>query len=551
MDAAQRQLTLNQADQMRQAQQWAEAVRLYSQLLQEPGLQDNAVFHHNFALSLLGDMQADQAIVHADKALALHPALWQSVVVKVRALTQMGRTQAATSLLQTARSQYPQRAEFALELATVILHQQCDARLARQLVQPHLANPATATDASLTDIIASLYDRDDTAQSVNSRAMQFAHTHLDRNQGGKVDHTTPPAQLNSGRKRLGLISPHFNCSPVFFFCSGALTQLAQEFDLVFFSRSHVADWATAELRLLAREWFEVAHLSAEPLDHFVRAQSLDVLLDLGGWMDPIALKAISTKPAARMYKWVGGQSITTGLSAFDGFITDVAQTPPGFEQLFSEPLVRLPSGYVSYTAPAYMPAPVPASTHIYLLGIIANPVKVSQAFLRQLSASLQSKNSTAVTLPTTLRFIDKRYGNTELRARILQSLADAQTSLGDQLRIEFVTPTNHLEYLTHVGQLSSVADTFPYTGGLTAMEALSLGVPCSSEAGILFCERHSHAHQNFLQSRHHPRNRRAPPQPGKPRQSLVPPDCPRSDHAALAASLSQLFNTGSVEVAVA
>jgi predicted O-linked N-acetylglucosamine transferase (SPINDLY family) len=61
-------------------------------------------------------------------------------------------------------------------------------------------------------------------------------------------------------------------------------------------------------------------------------------------MDPIGLRAISTKPAARMYKWVGGQSITTGLRAFDGWLSDAEQTPAGFEPWFTEPLLRLPHG---------------------------------------------------------------------------------------------------------------------------------------------------------------------------------------------------------------
>ena len=48
------------------------------------------------------------------------------------------------------------------------------------------------------------------------------------------------------------------------------------------------------------------------------------------------------------------------MRAFDGFITDRHQTPAGFERWFTEPLVRLPLGYVTYTPPPYMPAPVPA-----------------------------------------------------------------------------------------------------------------------------------------------------------------------------------------------
>ena len=532
---------LKSANQMRQTQNWGEAVRLYGQL--EVQLRDDGVFHHNFALSLLGAKQTGLALVQAERALALLPHLWQAAVVKVRALSAEGRAQEAADVLEDLTLRYPERGEFALELASITLHHICNARLARQLVQPHLHKPATATDACLTDIVASLYDRDETAQSLNTRALAFARSHLDRSDSKPVMPLVPLAS-RKGRKRLGLLSPHLNCSPVFFFCSGALRLLCQDFDLVFLSRSPVADWATAELRLLASDWFDVVSLNAEQLDAFVRSQSLDVLLDLGGWMDPVALKAISTKPAALMYKWVGGQSISTGLRAFDGFITDLEQTPLGFEGWFTEPLVRLPKGYVSYSPPSYLPAPVAASTHSHVLGVIANPVKVSQPFLEQLCANLQHRRVEGT--PIALRLIDKRYGNRALQARILASLQAAQLQLGDQLRVEFVTPTSHLAYLTAVGQLSEVADTFPYTGGLTTMEALSLGVPCSGQLGALFCERHTHAHRSFLQSSSIASEARSP-LPGELRQSLVPPNSPRSDHAALAASLAQLFTTGGVE----
>ena len=338
---------------------------------------------------------------------------------------------------------------------------------------------------------------------------------------------TEPVEGASPRQRLriGLLSPHFNCSPVYFFCSGALRLLAQEFDLYFFSRSQRTDWATEQLRALASGWFDVASLSAEPLDAFLRQHALDVLLDLGGWMDPIGLRAISTKPAARMYKWVGGQSVTTGLRAFDGWLSDAEQTPAGFEPWFTEPLLRLPHGYVTYTPPPYMPAPVPRSAHEHVLGVIANPVKVSEAFLAALSTSLQTRKASA--LPLQLRFIDKRYLHSSLQERILSALDGAQQKLGAQLSVQFIAPPDHQSYLSAVGQLSEMLDTFPYTGGLTTMEALTLGVACSGRAGLLFCERHTHAHLHYAQL----------------------PARPRSNHAALARSLSQLFTHGSVEEA--
>lgn len=547
MDVMDLKATLSLADQKRQAQQWREAIALYRQL--EEQLTGHAALHHNLALCLLGAGELSQALAQADLALTQQPALWQAAVVKARVLTALGQGLEASALLERLCQAHPERGQLALELATMALHEACDARRARALVQPWLASPEHAADAQLTDLMASLYDRDEAAQSaadVNDRAIAFARAHLERGVASRLFGTTPPtARAQRIRRRVGLLSPLFSCSPVYFFCSGALRLLAADFDFYFFHRGRRSDWATQEFRGLAAKWFDVPDLTPEALDDFMRQHALDVLLDLGGWMDPAGLRALSTKPAKRMYKWVGGQSITTGLRAFDGFITDAEQTPAGYERWFTEPLLRLPQGYVSYTPPSYLPLPRPAPEHAHVLGVIANPVKVSQAFLDSLLRTVRERAQEG--LPLELHFVDRRYHHPQLLDRIRTALQPALASLGEQVRLTFVVPDNHQAYLSAVAGLSEMVDTHPYTGGLTTMEALSLGVRCSGAAGTLFCERHTHAHMSFLRSPGERRKRARPVKPGAERRSLVPADCPRANHAALARALSQLFRSGSLK----
>ena len=69
---------------------------------------------------------------------------------------------------------------------------------------------------------------------------------------------------------------------------------------------------------------------------------------------------------------------------------------------------------------------------------------------------------------------------------------DARTLPG--LAIDFVTPSDHLAYLSAVGQLDVTLDTWPYSGGLTTIEALAMGVPSLTRSGQLFCERHTESH---------------------------------------------------------
>jgi hypothetical protein len=251
------------------------------------------------------------------------------------------------------------------------------------------------------------------------------------------------------------------------------------------------DWGTAAFRSLASDWIDVSQASSQALADTLTRHALDVLIDLGGWMDPVALQALSSKPARRLYKWVGGQSATTGLRVFDGFITDRYQTPAGTDHLYSEPLLRLKSGYVTYTAPPYLPKPRKPRRRQIHLGVIANPTKVSRGFLADLRKrwptwqAAQAKQGRDIAL----RFIDYRYQNGALRQRVQTALAG--------LEMAFITPNSHLDYLTAVGQLDATLDSWPYSGGLTTIEALALGVPAYTRLGELFCERHTVAHCRY------------------------------------------------------
>jgi hypothetical protein len=180
------------------------------------------------------------------------------------------------------------------------------------------------------------------------------------------------------------------------------------------------------------------------------------------------LQALATQPAMRQYKWVGGQSVTTGLKCFSGFISDDHHTPPGSDLYYTEPLLRVPGGYVSYTPPPYMPAPQSPPSDGVHVGIIANPAKLSDgylAYVRQNWAAWQQRSIA----PLQLHLIDKRY-----------QLAPLQQRISDQLMglpVHFHTPASHADYLTAIGRLHCVLDTWPYSGGLTTIEAHALGVP--------------------------------------------------------------------------
>lgn len=511
------------ADADRHANRWPEALAGYREAVAL--VPELAALHHDIALChlALGDFSA--AAASSQQALQLNPALWQAQVVRIKALRKLG--QADEALAEIAKMPAAIHAALEVERANLALNALGDADQASRLVAPYADDPSAREDARLIAVLAALYDPGDSdAQELSDRLAAFACEHL----GAAAEAAPLQKSALATRRRIGIISPQLCASPVYFCGIGALKCLAAEADLMFFHRGGKDDWATQEFRSIAAGWIDTALLDSGQLDAELRRHELDVLIDMGGWMDTRALRALSARPARKLFKWIGGQSATTGLKCFDGFLSDIHQSPPGLQVFYTEPLLLLDSGYVSYLPPPYMPAPSGADPGI-VLGIIANPVKLSRAFLADLGTRLRMWRREGI--EPTLRFIETRYRHEPLRTRI-------QAALGDDAALEFITPTGHEAYLKEVGRLTAVIDSFPYTGGLTTLEALYLGVPCYTRAGKLFSQRHSYAHcryagladAEFMLDGYLPRAANA-----GPRRSLLESGCPRLDHAALADNL--------------
>ena len=80
-------------------------------------------------------------------------------------------------------------------------------------------------------------------------------------------------------------------------------------------------------------------------------------------------------------------------------------------------------------------------------------------------------------------FIHRQYRYPQVQERIAAALEGM---------VEFVIPKTHEEALQEVNRHATMIDTYPYSSGLTAREALSMGTSISVlKVGKLFCERHT------------------------------------------------------------
>jgi len=469
------QVLLAQAESARDAAQWEKAAHFYGQL--EKALPQSPEIKHNLGLVYFGWGKLNEALHWCAHALILNPNLWQSAIIVSRANKGMGQMEAAQRGFQSLLGHAAGDAQARLGLADLAMNQFGDPLEAIKLVKPLHLDPQFAMDAQLTGLMASLYDRDHgqglaSAKALSQKIKVFSDQYLQLPQlqlPPLSDRTTAYDDPNY-RPRVGLISPLFCVSPVYFLTIAGWRHVAKGCDIVIFNRGHKSDWATQTFKELSSEWVNVQHLNATQLAKQIHDADLDVLYDLGGWMDAVGLQALSSKPARKMFKWVGGQSVTTGLTVFDGWIGDDAQSPIGLQGLYSEPLINIPGGYCTYTPPDYLPAPAALKSKTPC--VFANPAKVSRAFLKEIKQVRGAKV-----------FIHNQYRYPQVQERI-------RAVLGKDA--EFVIPVSHQEALQAVNSHATMIDTFPYSSGLTAREAMAMGTKVKVlHVGELFCERHT------------------------------------------------------------
>ena len=176
------------------------------------------------------------------------------------------------------------------------------------------------------------------------------------------------------------------------------------------------------------------------------------------------------------------------LPEYDYLITDEKQTPKENDSDFNEKLIKMPGSYVTYSPPPYKieQRECPFNLKGFItFGSFNNICKLSPACCDAWASILKAVPDSQIV------FKDHALGDTGTQ----QLLAKLMKERGiNSNRIHILTPTQHGEHMQHI-QLTDIAlDPFPYTGGLSTIEAAYMGVPVIALAGRLLSHRHSTTH---------------------------------------------------------
>lgn len=292
--------------------------------------------------------------------------------------------------------------------------------------------------------------------------------------------------------RLGFVSGDFFYHPVGIFLAPILERLKREqWNTICYDNHTKADDLTRRLQAAAGQWHHVADLSDAALAERIRADTVDLLIDLSGHTGRNRLLAIARKPAPVQLTWMGYVG-TTGLSAVDYLIADRFHVASGAEGHFREKVLRLPDGYLCYEPPAYAPpvGPLPAlKTGTLTFGSFNNTAKITPTVVAVWADILRRLPGSRLVLK--YHWLDDK----GLRRRLTDLFAAEAIEAG---RLELLGSTSHVEQLRQYNRVDLALDTFPYSGGLTTCEASWMGVPVLTCPGETFASRHSLSHLSNL-----------------------------------------------------
>jgi protein O-GlcNAc transferase len=244
------------------------------------------------------------------------------------------------------------------------------------------------------------------------------------------------------------------------------------------------DEVSDRLRPLFDTWHNIFGLDDDEAADRIERDRIDILVDLSGHSAGNRLFVFARKPAPIQVSWIGHPA-TTGLAAIDYRFSDPITDPPGLtEALHSERLWRLPKVWVTYEGPGNLPpvrdrAPFEDAGYV-TFGCFNRLTKISdealQTWARILSAVPDAR----------LYMVVGDIENPDVRRTVDNRL----TTAGMPLDRVIYQPRVNSGYYELYNRVDVALDPYPYNGGTTSFDTLSMGVPIVALRGRHAVARH-------------------------------------------------------------
>ncbi len=218
-------------------------------------------------------------------------------------------------------------------------------------------------------------------------------------------------------------------------------------------------------RVMSTTGFRPRVMSDEALVKRIRADGIDILIDIAGHTGDNRLLVFARKPAPVSLHWLDF-GYTTGLTAIDYYLTDEATIPEGAEQYFAEKPWRLPTPAYAYRAAPNMGEvnALPALSKGYItFGTLTRAVRLNHKVIRTWVEILKA-------VPDSHLIINSgNFKSVEMQERIAEQFV-AQGIARARLEIGATSPPWDVLRNIDIG-----LDCFPHNSGTTLFEHLYMG----------------------------------------------------------------------------
>ena len=287
---------------------------------------------------------------------------------------------------------------------------------------------------------------------------------------------TPHPNLRDRQRpiRVGFVSPDLYSHAVAQFIAPVFALLKDSTLLtsyVYYNNS-IEDDTSRMLRGFVPNWRSIHALDDAAAEALIRADGIDILIDLAGHSAANRLPLFARKPAPVQASWIGYAG-STGLQAMDYYLCDQFYLPEGrYDDQFTEKIVRMPliAPFLPHAASPPV-SPLPALTNGYItFGSFHRANKISRDVV-----ALWSKLLRAV--PDSKMLLGGLQGNEGSMLAWFEEQGIARERLILRER------TTMAKYLAQHGDVDVCFSPFPYTGATTVCHALWMGVPTLTTIG--------------------------------------------------------------------
>jgi predicted O-linked N-acetylglucosamine transferase (SPINDLY family) len=438
-----------------------------------------AHFHIGNASVLCGN--SDQAVTAYRQALALRPDHEHAATNLCQVLLGKGELDLVIETAERTLASCPTNPALYCYLARALRESgQLDHVLA-----VHRAGLARRSDLQLhSDLLFTLnFHPEYNRRRIFEEHKRWAETYADPHAGSWRAHTNDPSPERM--LRVGYVAYHLgnNALGRFFFPLLSCHD-RRNFEVYVYYETLHADHMARRLRGTAGTWRNTRGIPDDRLAEMMRADGIDILVDLIMHTTGCRMGMFARKPAPVQVIYLAYCG-TSGVGAVDYRLTDKYLDPPGpstdlgegpldRDAYYAEKSVHLPGCYWCYPKPDEAPevGPPPALKNGYVtFGCLNEFTKASPGVLDAWCDVLRRVAGSRL-------LVHAHFGGH--RTRVIDHLERQGI---DPARLEFVNRVSVERYFAQYRRIDVALDTFPWAGGTTTCDALFMGVPVVTLAG--------------------------------------------------------------------